>query len=79
MAVRGGGKKRVGVPSEPVTVLFPAGAHEEMVRLINSERRWFDRQEFIKEAVREKIEREKSKSGKPAAVAERVVRDARVA
>lgn len=78
VAGRGGGKKRVTVPIERVTVILPTGVHDDMVRLIGSERRWFDRQEFIKEAVREKIEREKAKPGRLPPGAERVVRETRV-
>jgi Arc/MetJ-type ribon-helix-helix transcriptional regulator len=55
---RGGGKKRVDVRVESVTVQFPSGLHDEMVELMRRQVRWFDRQEFIKEAVREKLERE---------------------
>jgi hypothetical protein len=63
---KGGGRKRVEVQTESVTTKFPAGLHAEMVSLIDREKRWFDRQEFIKEAVREKIERSRAAKAGPA-------------
>lgn len=52
-----GGKKQIEVDLVPVGLKLPTGIHEEMVRLIRSSRMWRDRQEFISEAIREKIER----------------------
>ena len=54
------GRKRVEVATESVTVLIPAGVHDEMILLIQSEKAWFDRQEFIKEAIREKLQRHRA-------------------
>lgn len=72
------GKKRVEVPLEKLGVMVPRGLHEELVRSIRAEGRWANRQEFLMEALREKIEREKAKPGKPPPGADRVVRETRV-
>ncbi len=56
-----GGRSKAKVSSEKVGVLLPAGLHAEMLGIMAAEQRWFDRQDFIKEAVREKIERHRAK------------------
>ena len=38
-------------------VTLPDGLYEEMIRVIDNERRWVDRVEFIREAIKEKLER----------------------
>jgi Arc/MetJ-type ribon-helix-helix transcriptional regulator len=72
------GKKRVEVPLEKLGVMVPRGLHEELIRLIRAEGRWANRQEFLMEALREKIEREKAKPSRLSPGAERVVRETRV-
>lgn len=52
-----GGQGKVRVPEEKVGLRLPKGLHDEMVRVIESAREWKDRQHFIAEAIREKIER----------------------
>ena len=73
-----GGKKVVGVEVVYVGLKLPAGLHEDMVRQIRGLRNWRDRQEFIAEAIREKLEREKAKGGRLPPGADRVVRETRV-
>jgi hypothetical protein len=36
---------------------IPMGLYEEMVAILESERRWADRVDFIREAIKEKVER----------------------
>ncbi|MHB8430183.1 MAG: hypothetical protein ACYDDZ_06585 [Acidimicrobiales bacterium] len=42
---------------ESVTVSLPEGIYSDMIGVIETDRRWFDRVEFVREAVKEKIER----------------------
>ncbi|MCI4345877.1 MAG: ribbon-helix-helix domain-containing protein [Thermoplasmata archaeon] len=65
--VRGGGKKKIEVANEQVCVRLPAGLYEDLLRVMAAEKRWFDRQDFVKEAVREKIERHRRPGVHPAA------------
>ena len=51
------GIKKVNVLSERITVLIPAGLHSEIVNVMTREQKWVDRQEFIRQAIREKVER----------------------
>lgn len=51
------GAKRSAVGYEKVGITLPDGIYEEMVAIIETDRRWFDRVEFVREAVKEKIER----------------------
>ncbi len=51
------GTKRSDVGYQKVGVTIPDGVYREMIEIVESERRWFDRVEFIREAVKEKIER----------------------
>jgi metal-responsive CopG/Arc/MetJ family transcriptional regulator len=51
------GTKRSGVSYEKVGITLPEGVYAEMIGIIEADKRWFDRVEFIREAVREKIER----------------------
>ena len=51
------GIKKVNVLSERITVLIPAGLHSEIVNVMTREQEWVDRQEFIRQAIREKVER----------------------
>ncbi len=51
------GFKRSEVGYQKVGITLPDGVYEEMVTIIETDRRWFDRVEFIREAVKEKIER----------------------
>jgi hypothetical protein len=51
------GKKRAGVDYERVGVTIPKGIHDEMVAIIATDKRWFDRVEFAREAIKEKIDR----------------------
>lgn len=52
------GEKKTNVGYQKLTITLPDGIHDEMKRLIESRRRWFDRVEFIREAIKEKIARE---------------------
>lgn len=45
------------MPEERVGLRVPVGLHQEMVAVIHSANQWKDRQAFILEAVKEKIER----------------------
>lgn len=47
----------MSVPEERVSLRLPKGLHDEMVRIIEGAREWKDRQHFIAEAIREKVER----------------------
>ncbi|MDE1822042.1 MAG: hypothetical protein KGI98_14475 [Euryarchaeota archaeon] len=51
------GDVRVKVTTDPLQIRVPHGLHADMVALIESEKRWSGRQEFVLEALREKIER----------------------
>lgn len=59
MGTRGGGfkKTRAGVVSVSVTI--PEGVYADMIRIVETERRWTDRVDFAREAIKEKVEREK--------------------
>jgi metal-responsive CopG/Arc/MetJ family transcriptional regulator len=49
--------EKVPVPYERIMVKLPAGLHEEIAGLLTRERRWPSRQDFIIDAVREKLDR----------------------
>jgi metal-responsive CopG/Arc/MetJ family transcriptional regulator len=49
------------VPSERIGLILPEGLHAEMTELMLSEKKWVDRQDFIRHAIREKIERWKTR------------------
>jgi hypothetical protein len=51
------GELLVRVSTIPLQLRVPSGLHSEMVRLISSEARWSGRQEFVLEAIKEKIDR----------------------
>ena len=51
------GKRRTVAGYQKVGVTLPDGLYEEMIRVIDNERRWVDRVEFIREAIKEKLER----------------------
>ena len=51
------GSKRSQVGYQKVGITLPDGVYEEMVAIIESDRHWFERVEFVREAVKEKIER----------------------
>jgi hypothetical protein len=55
------GVKRVNIPTERVTVLIPEGLYAEMVEVMTRERKWVDRVEFVRQAVREKVDRWKAR------------------
>ena len=52
-----GGRKRTQVSTEKVTATLPASEHAELVELIESTGRWVDRSDFVRQAIREKVER----------------------
>jgi metal-responsive CopG/Arc/MetJ family transcriptional regulator len=52
-----GGKKRSNVDYESVSVSIPRAIHDELIAIIEHDQRWFDRVEFVREAVKEKIDR----------------------
>jgi len=55
------GVKRVNIPTERVTVLIPEGLYAEMVEVMTHEKKWVDRVEFVRQAVREKVDRWKAR------------------
>lgn len=53
------GLKRVEVASERLSLTIPLGLHSELVRLLQVDKQWVDRQEFIRHAIREQLARRK--------------------
>ncbi|HEV2449673.1 MAG TPA: hypothetical protein VGU43_04590 [Thermoplasmata archaeon] len=51
------GKKRSTTDYERVGVTIPRRIHDEMLEIMRADPRWFDRVEFVREALKEKIER----------------------
>lgn len=49
--------EKVPVPFERVMVKLPKGLHDELAAVLTSEQRWPSRQDFIIDAVREKLDR----------------------
>ncbi len=49
--------EKVPVPYERVMVKMPMGLHKELAELLTREQRWPSRQDFIIDAVREKLDR----------------------
>lgn len=41
---------------------IPEGLHDDMEKVIFSERRWFNRQKFVLEAIKEKIDRHRKEN-----------------
>jgi len=48
------------IPSVKVTATLEAGYYEEMVRIFERDRRWRDEAAFVREAVIEKIQRDRA-------------------
>ena len=57
MPKRGGGEKRTKSPIVSFGVTLPEGVYEELVAVIETGRRWQDRVEFTREAIKEKLDR----------------------
>lgn len=49
--------EKVPVPYERVMVKLPLGLHDELAALLTQQKRWPSRQDFIIDAVREKLDR----------------------
>ncbi|MDE1821909.1 MAG: hypothetical protein KGJ23_13905 [Euryarchaeota archaeon] len=58
------GTKVTKVGLVPVTTRFPAALHRDMVRAIEGANQWVDQCDFIREAVREKLDRMNGSSSK---------------
>ena len=56
------GELRVPIRTEPLTIRIPHGLHADMVDLIQREGRWSGRQEFVLEAIKEKIDRHRKEN-----------------
>jgi Arc/MetJ-type ribon-helix-helix transcriptional regulator len=52
----------VATQGEKVNVLFPSKAFEEMTEIVETKGKWISVQEFIREAVSEKIDRIKKEN-----------------
>jgi len=50
-------RAKVEVPYEHVHVKLPEGLHQELAEVLLRDRRWPSRQDFIIDAVREKLDR----------------------
>jgi metal-responsive CopG/Arc/MetJ family transcriptional regulator len=50
-------RSKVPVPYEIVNVKLPLGLHSELADVLTREQRWPSRQDFIIDAVREKLDR----------------------
>jgi hypothetical protein len=50
-------KAKVEIPYEHVHVKLPEGLHQELAEILLRERRWPSCQDFIIDAVREKLDR----------------------
>lgn len=72
-----GAKKTSRVGLQQFGVTLPEGVYRDMMDLVEREKRWDGRVEFTREAVREKIEREKSKGGRLSETATRVIRESK--
>ncbi|MDE1822349.1 MAG: hypothetical protein KGJ23_12985 [Euryarchaeota archaeon] len=55
------GVKVTKVALVPMMIRVPKQSHDEMVIEIEASNRWVDRSDFVREAIREKVEREKAK------------------
>ena len=52
-----GGKKRTRVSVSQVTTTLPSAEHAELVELTEASGRFVDRSDFVRQAIREKVDR----------------------
>lgn len=57
------GRARERTPVERIPVNVPVGIYASLVATMKRKKRWFNRQEFVLEAIKEKIEREERAEG----------------
>ncbi len=53
---------KIKVAREPLGLRVPVGLYNDMVQVIDAEKRWSGRQEFVLEAIKEKIDRHRKEN-----------------